>query len=259
MESVDFHTARALLEWQIELGADECISDTPVDRYSLPDKLEKPKKPDLKPHLTRGPVQVTERDAMADARALASGADSIEALRAALEAFDLCDLKRGARNTVFSDGIAGAPVMIVGETPSREEDRSGKPFGGAAGHMLDRMFAAIDMGRDRVDAPLYLTGALPWRPPHNRDPKPEEIAMMAPFLLRHIELAQPKVLVIMGNGACQALLAKRGITRLRGRWTTVLNIPALPMLHPASLMRNPATKREAWADLLSIKTAIEND
>jgi uracil-DNA glycosylase family 4 len=257
MESVDFHTACALLEWQIELGADECISDTPVDRYALPDRLTKPKKPDVKPHLTKGPVKMEARDPLAEAQKIANGADTLEALRVAMEAFDLCDLKRGARNMVFSGGIAGAPVMIVGETPDRDEDRSGKPFVGAPGHLLDRMFGAIDMGRENAEAPIYITNTLPWRPPHNRDPKPEEIAMMKPFLLRHIELADPKVVVIMGNWACQALMSKRGITRLRGEWTTVAGKPALPMCHPAYLLRNPAAKREAWADLLSLKAAID--
>ncbi|MEH6740621.1 MAG: uracil-DNA glycosylase, partial [Sulfitobacter sp.] len=169
MESVDFHTARALLEWQIELGADECISDTPVDRYALPDRLTKPKKPDAKPHLTKGPVKMEARDPLAEAQKIANGADTLEALRVAMEAFDLCDLKRGARNMVFSGGIAGAPVMIVGETPDRDEDRSGKPFVGAPGHLLDRMFGAIDMGRENAEAPIYITNTLPWRPPHNRD------------------------------------------------------------------------------------------
>lgn len=257
MESVDYHTARALLEWQMELGADECIGDAPVDRYALPDKLAKPNQPQPKPHLTKGPVKQEERDAVAEAQAAAQAADTLEALRAAMEAFDLCDLKRGARNMVFADGIAGAPVMIIGEAPGREEDRMGRPFVGAAGQLLDRMFAAIDMGRDRADAPLYITNTLPWRPPHNRDPKPEEIAMMKPFLLRHIALANPKVLVIMGNWACQALLAKRGITRLRGQWQQAADKPALPMFHPAYLLRNTAAKKEAWADLLSLKAAVE--
>ena len=257
MESVEFHTARALLEWQIELGADECISDMPVDRYALPEKLAKSKQADPKPHLTRGPVKMESRDAVAEAEAAANAAGDLEALRAAMEAFDLCDLKRGARNMVFSDGIASAPVMIIGEAPGRDEDRMGKPFVGASGVLLDKMFAAIGMGRSNPDAPIYITNTLPWRPPHNRDPKPDEIAMMKPFLLRHIALADPKVLVIMGNWACQALLAKRGITRLRGQWTQAVDKPALPMFHPAYLLRNTDAKREAWADLLSLKTAVD--
>ncbi|KIN68551.1 Uracil DNA glycosylase family protein [Sulfitobacter donghicola DSW-25 = KCTC 12864 = JCM 14565] len=253
---MDFHTARALLEWQIELGADECISDTPVDRYKLPESIAKPKKPDAKPHLTKGPVKAQERDPEAEAEIAAKAATTLDELRAAMGAFDLCDLKRGARNLVFSDGIAGAPVMIVGEAPSKEEDRAGKPFVGAAGQLLDKMFAAIEMGRSNERAPVYITSALPWRPPHNREPKPEELAMMRPFLLRHIELADPKVVVIMGNSACQSLLAKRGITRLRGQWAKVGGRPALPMCHPAYLMRNPAAKREAWADLLDLRQAV---
>ena len=257
MESVDFHTARALLEWQIELGADECIGDDPVDRYELPVKQIKPKQPEAKPHLTKGPVRLAERDAVAEAQAAARAAGTLGELRAALEAFDLCDLKKGARNMVFCDGIAGAPVMIVGEAPGVEEDRQGKPFVGASGQLLDRMFAAIGMGRTQADAPIYITNTLPWRPPHNRDPKPEEIAMMLPFLIRHIQLADPKVLVLMGNWACQAMLSKRGITRLRGTWTQAVDKPALPMFHPAYLLRNPAAKRDAWADLLNLKAAVD--
>ena len=194
---------------------------------------------------------------MAEAQAAARAAGTLEELRAALEAFDLCDLKKGARNMVFCDGIAGAPVMIVGEAPGVEEDRQGKPFVGASGQLLDRMFAAIGMGRTQADAPIYITNTLPWRPPHNRDPKPEEIAMMLPFLIRHIQLADPKVLVLMGNWACQALLSKRGITRLRGTWTQAVDKPALPMFHPAYLLRNPAAKRDAWADLLNLKAAVD--
>jgi len=256
MESVDFHTARALLEWQMELGADECIADAPVDRYALPQSVAKPKKAEEKPHLTRGPVKVAERDPVAEARAAAATASTVAALRSVMQEFDLCDLKRGARNMLFSDGAVGAPVMIIGEYPSRDDDRTGQFFSGAAGPLLDRMFGAIDMGRTQSDAPVYMANVLPWRPPHNREPKPEEIAMMLPFLERHIVLADPKVLVIMGNWACQALLSKRGITRLRGQWTKAVDRPALPMFHPSYLMRNPATKREAWADLLSLKAAL---
>lgn len=257
MESVDFHTARALLDWQIELGVDECVGDAPVDRYALPESLPKKVKAESKPHLTKGPVKLAERDAVAEAQDAAQGAQTLDELRATMEAFDLCELKRGARHMVFSDGIAGAPVMIIGEAPGRDEDRIGKPFVGAAGQLLDRMIGAIGMGRDRTDAPVYITNTLPWRPPHNRDPKPEEIAMMKPFLLRHIALADPKVLVIMGNWACQALLGKRGITRLRGQWDQAVDKPALPMCHPAYLLRNPAAKREAWTDLLMLKEAVD--
>ena len=257
MESVGFHEARALLAWQLELGADECICEAPVNCYELPEKLAKPAKPES----AARPAPVAEtpvaRDPVAVAEAAAAGAATLEELRAALAQFELCDLKRGARNLVFSDGVPGARVMIVGEAPGRDEDRVGRPFVGQAGQMLDRMFQAIDLGRDKADAPVYITNTLPWRPPQNRDPKPEEIAMMRPFLLRHIELAAPEVLVLMGNWACQALLGKRGILRLRGHWTEAVGRPTLPMCHPAYLLRTPEAKRDAWSDLLTLKARLE--
>ncbi|MEP6269526.1 MAG: uracil-DNA glycosylase, partial [Paracoccaceae bacterium] len=187
------------------------------------------------------------------AQAAANAAQDIEGLREALTAYPHCDLRKGARSLVFSDGVPGSRVMIIGEAPGRDEDREGKPFVGRAGHLLDKMLNAIDLSRD---SNVYITNVLPWRPPQNRDPKPEEIAMMRPFLERHIALAKPDFLMIMGNISCQALLGKRGITRLRGNWADAMNIPAIPMFHPAYLLRNPAAKREAWADLLSLKARL---
>ena len=255
MESSEYHQALALLNWQIELGADEAICDAPVDRYAVPETLAKP--------TAAGPVvapmasaPADDADPVVEAEQVAAAAQSLESLRAALAAFEHCTLKRGARNLVFSDGQAGAPVMIVGEAPGRDEDREGRPFVGYAGQLLDKMLAAIQMGRGDVDHPVYITNVLPWRPPQNRDPSSEEIAMMRPFVLRHIALASPQVVVIMGNISAQALLGKRGITRLRGNWTEVAGVPALPMFHPAYLLRNPIAKREAWADLLSLKAHI---
>ncbi len=256
MESANtYWSDRALLEWQVELGANEAIGDRPVDRYNLPAVAEKPKP--AAPSQAIAPA-AEETDAVAVASQAAAAVQTLDDLREAMARFDLCDLKKGARNLVFSDGIAGARVMIVGEAPGRDEDISGRPFVGRAGQLLDKMFAAIDMGRDRTDAPIYITNVLPWRPPQNRDPKPDEIAMMRPFLLRHIELAKPDVLMIAGNWACQALLGKRGITRLRGHWVEAAGKPALPVLHPANLLRSPANKREAWADMLSLKAKLRD-
>ena len=252
MESAEFHHALALLDWQVELGATEAICDAPLNRYEAPARIDTPKQPQA-PATAPAPGQV---DAVEEARQLATAATDLDCLRAAMEGFAHCDLKRGARQLVFSDGIAGSPVMIVGEAPGRDEDLEGKPFVGRAGQLLDRMLAAIGMGRADPDNPVYITNVLPWRPPQNRDPSPEEIAMMRPFLERHIALAEPQVIVIMGNISAQALLARRGITRLRGTWAEAQGLPALPMFHPAYLLRNPAAKREAWADLLELKARL---
>jgi uracil-DNA glycosylase len=179
-------------------------------------------------------------------------------LREALAGYDHCELKKGARNLVFADGNPAARVMIVGEAPGRDEDMQGLPFVGRAGQLLDRMFDAIGMGRAHPDPgrALYIANVLPWRPPQSRDPSPDEIAMMLPFLRRHVELAGPEVLVLMGNHSCHALLGRKGITRLRGQWTEALGRPALPMFHPDDLLRNPAAKREAWHDLLMLQARL---
>ncbi|VAW02748.1 Uracil-DNA glycosylase, family 4 [hydrothermal vent metagenome] len=252
MESAtDFHHAKALLDWQIELGATEAIGDAPVNRYEIPDKPAAPIKP-------QAPAPAAETDPVTVARALASGATDLTALQGALTGFEHCELKRGARNLVFADGNAAARVMIIGEAPGRDEDREGRPFVGRAGQLLDKMLAAIDMARDAADAKksIYITNVLPWRPPQNRDPLPEEIAMLLPFLQRHVELIKPEIIVLMGNISCQAGLGKRGITRLRGQWAQAYNTPCLPMFHPAYLLRNPAAKREAWADLLELQARL---
>lgn len=255
MESVDYHHAKALLEWQIELGALDAVQDTPVNRYEVPAAVEKPKKVAAAAPAA-GVVAEVKVDAVAAAEQAAAGAQTLEELRAAMAAFPHCELRKGARNLVFSDGVPRSKVMLIGEAPGRDEDREGRPFVGRAGQLLDKMLAAIDMGRGHADTPVYITNVLPWRPPQNRDPKPEEIAMMRPFLQRHIALAAPKVLVVVGNWSCQALLGKRGITRLRGQWTQAEGVPALPMFHPAYLLRSPEFKREAWADLLSLKARL---
>lgn len=250
---------RALLEWQVELGVTDAILDAPVDRYQL-----ETAKPAAKPKpAPEGPPpipQPQEVDAVAIARATAAGAADLPALAAAMEAFEHCEIKQGARNFVFSDGNPAAGVMIVGEAPGREEDRAGKPFVGRAGQLLDRMLAAIGLSRDAVDPAqaVYITNVLPWRPPSNRTPDKDEIAMMLPFLERHIALANPDVIVLMGNTPCQALLGRTGITRMRGDWAEVMGRPALPMFHPAYLLRNPAAKREAWADLLALKARMRS-
>lgn len=264
-EDFDYSEALAILEWQVELGADEATCEAPLDCYALPDKIEparapmpvrdqgaKPVAPIAQKAAQEGP------DPVLVARDAAAKATTLEALAEAMDAFDLCELKKGARQTVFADGNPKARLMIIGEAPGRDEDLQGKPFVGRAGQLLDRMFGAIGLSRTAPDAEaaLYITNTLPWRPPGNRDPDPEELAMLLPFLTRHVELADPDVIVLMGNAACAAALGKRGILRLRGQWAEAFGKPCLPMTHPAYLLRNPAAKREAWADLLQLRERL---
>lgn len=260
--ALDFHTARALLEWQVELGADEAIGDSPVDRYALEVRAPKPSAPAVPPTPAEAakmpPAAAPKADPVAEARSAAAAAQDLAALKAAMAGYEHCELKRGARQLVFSDGHPGARVMLIGEAPGRDEDRAGKPFVGQAGQMLDRMLAAIGLDRasDDPDSGAYITNVMPWRPPQNRDPSPEEIAMMVPFMERHVALANPDFVLLVGNISCQAGLGKRGITRLRGTWTEAYGKPALPLFHPAYLLRTPTAKREAWADLLSLKARL---
>lgn len=256
MESaLDYYTARALLEWQVDLGVTEAMLDAPINRYEAPKKQPKPvKTPEAETPIVAAP----KIDPVVEAKAAVERVKTLDELKAAMAAFDHCELKKGARNLVFSDGNPAARVMIIGEAPGRDEDRQGKPFVGRAGQLLDRMFAAIEMGRE---APLsaqsiYITNVLPWRPPQNRDPLPEEIAMLGPFLQRHVEIVAPDVIVLMGNISCQAVLGRRGITRLRGNWQEAFGKPVMPMFHPAYLLRQPGAKREAWADLLSLQAKL---
>ena len=249
-----FWDMKAALDWQVAMGADEAIADAPIDRYALAEtpKTEKATAPaQLQPVAGPDPVAVSTE--------LAAQTKSLDDLRDAMASYEMCELKRGARQLVFSDGNPGARVMIIGEAPGRDEDIQGKPFVGRAGQLLDLMFRQINLSREAPDAEaaLYITNVLPWRPPQNRDPLPEEMAMMLPFLKRHVELADPEIIVAMGNHACSALLGRRGITRLRGNWSNAWDRPVLPMFHPAYLLRTPVAKREAWADLLSLQAKLK--
>jgi DNA polymerase len=204
-----------------------------------------------------GPLDQT---AIENARDAARNAASLDDLRAALGRFDGISLRKTATNLVFADGNPEAEVMLVGEAPGADEDRQGKPFVGVSGQLLDRMMAAI--GLDRTG--FYITNVCFWRPPGNRKPTEAELAAQQPFVLRHIELVRPKVLVLVGGSSAQILLGtNEGITRLRGRWFEYRSdgldtpIPALPLFHPAYLLRQPELKREAWRDLLKLRIRLE--
>jgi DNA polymerase len=199
-------------------------------------------------------------EAAQSARRLAATAETVDALAALVAGFDGCSLKRTATNTVFADGNPAGPVMIIGEGPGADEDRIGRPFVGRAGQLLDRMLAAIGLDRSNV----AITNVVYWRPPGNRTPTAAEIASCLPFVLRHIALVEPKVLVLCGGTAAGALLPQgQGITRLRGRWFDLAvpgldrPVPTLPMFHPSFLLRTPERKREAWRDLLALKARLD--
>jgi uracil-DNA glycosylase family 4 len=198
------------------------------------------------------------REAEAGARALAEAAQDLAELEQRLAAFEGCALKATAKSLVFADGRPGSRVMLVGEAPGSEEDRQGKPFVGRSGQLLDRMLAAIGLDRDHV----YIANVVPWRPPGNRTPTPQEVAVCLPFIRRQIELANPDFLICLGGPAGQTLLGIReGILKARGRWreyeTGKRTIPAMASLHPAYLLRQPLQKRLAWRDLRALRKALE--
>ncbi|MGF1658980.1 MAG: uracil-DNA glycosylase family protein [Rubrimonas sp.] len=263
----------AALAWQVELGADEAICEAPVNRLDrAPPARPAPapsqaapgtdRRASAKPTATPAPTPPAQPGAAESARAIAARCATLDELAAALAGFEGCALKQGARNCVFSDGDPRARVMIVGEAPGREEDLAGKPFVGRSGQLLDRMLAAIGLDR-RADDPargVYISNMIPWRPVDNRTPGADELAMLEPFVLRHVELAQPDFVVLMGATSAKALLrSQTGILKLRGRWTRLdwHAAPALPTLHPAYLLRAPAAKRLAWRDLLALRTALD--
>lgn len=257
--ALDGETALALLQWSQELGADEPILDMPLNRYEEPEvapwatQKPAPARPKPKPE-----PEVKGPDYIAEARQIATEARDLDDLARRLAGFDGIECKKGARNFVFCDGHPGARVMILGEAPGADEDAAGRPFVGRAGQLLDAMFAAIGLSRqEKGPLGLYITNVLNWRPEGNRDPRPEEIAMMRPIVERHIALADPDILILMGNAALDTATGKRGILRARGHWITAFDRPTLPMTHPAYLLRNPIAKREAWADLLEIQARLD--
>jgi uracil-DNA glycosylase len=273
--------ARELLAFYVEAGVDTAIGEEAVDRFadhsarassladentistSAPRSLAsaKPARPAATPGIMRpadaGPAPAAPEAAALAAREAARSAASLDDLRAILEHFDGCALKTTATRLVFADGNPQARLMFVGEAPGRDEDLEGLPFVGRSGKLLNRMMAAI--GLDRTGA--YIANIVPWRPPGNRTPTPQESGICLPFILRQIELADPDILVCLGGPSAQTLLGiKEGIRKSRGRWHTYhtgrRDIRALATFHPAYLLRSPLEKRLAWRDFLAIKAAL---
>jgi DNA polymerase len=272
---------RAALAWQIEAGVDETMADAPCDRFAetiAADAARAAGPPAAARGARAGPPAgganpgparqsfaasgppVPETPAAEVAAERAAAAHDLASLNAAVQAFDRCALREGAKSTVFADGRPGARVMIVGEAPGRDEDREGLPFVGRSGALLDLMLASIGLARDAADlrAAVYITNLSPWRPLENRQPSTDEAAMLVPFLARHIELAAPEALLLMGNAPWKALMQTDvGITRARGRWARWRGIPVMPSFHPAYLLRSPARKRDAWRDLMALRGALD--
>lgn len=256
-------TDHALLAWYLEAGVDGCSADAPVDRFAASrearDRQRAPASA-AEPAPRRSAPTAPNRQRAAAAE-LARACDSLAVLKEAMAGFDGCALRETARSTVFADGVAGARVMFVGEAPGADEDRQGKPFVGASGRLLDAMIGQIGLSRSEN---AYIANILPWRPPGNRKPTPLEVATCLPFIQRHIALAAPEVLVLLGGTAAAALLGEdKGITRLRGHWTSLdiggRSLPVLPMFHPSYLLRLPRGKAQAWADLLALEAWLAGD
>jgi DNA polymerase len=255
-----------LLTFYLEAGVDCALAEEPVNRLSDPEIVAAaieaaPSRPvrtiPAAIPAARGEAAPAPEAAIASARETARTAPTLEALRALLENFDGCALKHTATRLVFADGNPKARIMFVGEAPGREEDIEGLPFVGRSGKLLDRMIAAI--GLDRSSA--YIANVIPWRPPGNRTPTPQETQTCLPFIQRQIELVNPDVLVTLGNPSTQTLLSTReGIMKTRGKWfdydTGTRTIRALATFHPAYLLRSPSYKRMAWLDLRSIAKAL---
>jgi DNA polymerase len=245
------------LRWYIAAGVDEVIGEQPVDRYAQ----------SARPAPARMPAQAAAPPPMphaalepASSAHLALEAKDLAQLKAAMESYEGCGLKKTCQRTVFADGDPSARLMIVGEAPGADEDRLGLPFVGASGKLLDQMLKAI--GLDRGSA--YITNVVPWRPPGNRKPEPAEVELCLPFITRQIELVDPAVLLLLGGAAVSALLARTdSITRLRGGFIDYSSprlaapIPAMPTFHPAYLLRTPLQKREVWRDLLLVRQRLD--
>ncbi|OQW61364.1 MAG: uracil-DNA glycosylase [Proteobacteria bacterium SG_bin9] len=271
-------TAHELLAFYLEAGVDCALDDEPQDRLSeaqqpvapvAPAPRTTPAEPALRTLPPKGsaappPMPAPRADAAPppdiaaqSARDAAATAKTLDELRGLLDAFDGCALKATASRLVFADGNPEAKIMLVGEAPGRDEDIQGLPFVGRSGQLLDRMLAAIGLDRTKV----YIANVIPWRPPGNRTPTPQETQICLPFIRRQIELVDPDVLVCLGNPSSQTLLNTReGIMKTRGKWiqydTGKRSIRAMPTFHPAYLLRSPIYKRLAWQDLRAIRTAL---
>lgn len=253
----------AVLDWYRAAGVDIAVGEEPVDRFAqrAPARVAP-----VAVATAAGSAVAMERGPDApilggdpqEARNLAASAQTLDELQSLLEAYDGCGLKLRATQLVFADGNPEADIMLIGEAPGAEEDRQGKPFVGKSGQLLDRMLAAIGLDRTKV----YIANTVPWRPPGNRTPTPEEMALCLPFLHRQVELVAPRIVMTLGGPAMQTVFdTTTGIIKMRGKWSSLSigrhQVEAIPTLHPAYLLRNAPAKEQAWADMLSLKIKLD--
>ena len=277
-------TISAALDWQAVMGADEAIGEMPTDwaAYAMPEWWQNLKSPQqvqanapiplptanmtplARMLATPAPATLTPLSMTTPADAAARvEATTLEALAAELKAFEGCALKKTALNFVFGEGNPASRIMLIGEGPGADEDRQGRPFVGRSGQLLDRMLAAIGLSSRET---YYITNVTPWRPPGNRTPTDTEVAVLRPFLMRHIELVDPALIVTLGGLPTKTLLNKpEGITRLRGKFLPFKTedskpeIKVMPVFHPAALLRNPAQKAFSWQDMLKVKEFLKTN
>jgi uracil-DNA glycosylase family 4 len=263
-DSLDNRALESLYAFWRDAGVEFSYEDTPVDRTLQRPKAEVralPVRP-VEPAPTGPGAPLNVAGALAEAQRLAAEADSLEALQAAISAFEGCPLRyEGARQAVFSRGNPQARIMVIGEAPGADEDAQGAPFVGRAGKLLDKMLKAAGIMDD-----VFITNTVYWRPPGNRTPSPQEQAICAPFVEKAITLVAPRLLLLVGAASAKSLLKRsEGILSLRGKWFEWRaegapdSIPTLPTLHPAFLLRQPQAKKKAWADLLSLVERLDQD
>ncbi|EJF87626.1 uracil-DNA glycosylase, family 4 [Bartonella vinsonii subsp. arupensis OK-94-513] len=260
-----------LLNFYKESGADAVLTDSPINRFNQTVSLEKKSTQavNISHNQQTAPTTKVPKHSLSNLATIQSESSAIESaksaktldeLKAALLAFNGCSLKLTAKNTCFSDGTAGSPLMLIGEAPGREEDIQGIPFVGKAGMLLNKILESIGLTRKSV----YIANTIPWRPPGNRTPTPREVALCRPFIERQIYLARPRVLIALGGVAMQFLTgAQNGIIRTRGKWFTYesennIKIPVMPTFHPAYLLRTPSQKKLTWIDFLEVKNRLDS-
>ena len=262
-ESKNIKQLNASLEWQMKMGAEAMVENkiNKLKSKKAENKIdiEETNILEMPPKLNPSDLTIENNNNEKNWKIIEE-CNTLSQLKKAMQNFNGCELKKTATQLVFSDGNPKSKVMLIGEAPGAEEDRQGRPFCGASGQLLDKMLNAINLNRESV----YITNVIPWRPPGNRTPSDNEIKIMKPFLIKHIEIVMPKILVAVGGSAAKAVLnIEGGILRHRGTWeefklSSGKTIPIIATLHPAYLLRAPNQKKLAWEDLKLIRSKLND-